>query len=77
MIESRGDPLDPPFFLGEENPFFSIKRVFTPRAPRFPKITTKGLVALWTLTRVVDDKKCSFRAKIESRMALKSIPCLK
>jgi len=36
-----------------ENPFFSVKRVFTPRAPRFPKRTTKGLAALWTLASVL------------------------
>ena len=29
-------------FTRGKNPFFSIKRVFTPRAPRFPKTTTKG-----------------------------------
>ena len=40
-------------FTRGENPFFSIKRVFTPRAPRFPKKTTKGLAALWTLARVL------------------------
>jgi len=31
------------------NPFFSIKRVSSPHAPLFPKRTTKGLAALWTL----------------------------
>ena len=29
-------------FTKGKNPFFSIKRVFPPRAPRFPKTTTKG-----------------------------------
>jgi len=50
-LKSKGRaPLgEPLFFLGEENPFFSIKRVFFPQTPFFPKRTTKGLVALWTL----------------------------
>jgi hypothetical protein len=45
--------LETPLFLGEENPFFSIKRVFLPQTPTFPKRTTKGLAALWTLGKGV------------------------
>jgi len=33
-------------YMRGENPFFSIKRVFTPHTPRFPKKTTKGCT-LW------------------------------
>ena len=29
-------------FMRGENPFFSIKRVFSPQTPLFPKRTTKG-----------------------------------
>ena len=36
-------------FMRGGNPFFSIKRVSSPHAPLFPKRTTKGLAALWTL----------------------------
>jgi len=45
-------------FTRGENPFFSIKRVFTPRAPRFPKRTTKGdSIPLETLVRKVKKKE--------------------
>ena len=40
-------------------PFFSIKRVFSPRAPLFPKKTTKGLAALWTLAYKLLLKFCA------------------
>ena len=35
--------------MERENPFFSIKRVFSLHTSLFPKRTTKGLAALWTL----------------------------
>jgi len=45
-------------YMRGENPFFSIKRVFTPHTPRFPKRTTKGdSIPLETLVRKVKKKE--------------------
>jgi len=64
--------------LGEENPFFSIKRVFLPQTPTIPKRTTKGLAALWTLAWGICSGvgDCSLRdwARCEARLC--SVPCL-
>ena len=71
--------MESPLFLGKENPFFSIKRVFLPQAPTFPKRTTKGLAALWTLGRGVGFGGLGFVAYvtgIDVRHDCSSVPCV-
>jgi hypothetical protein len=38
-------------FVERENPFFSIKRVFSLHTSLFPKKTTREFATLWTLGR--------------------------
>ena len=45
--------------MERENPFFSIKRVFSLHTSLFPKRTTKGLAALWTLAYKLLLKFCA------------------
>ena len=65
-------------FMRGGNPFFSIKRVSSPHAPLFPKRTTKGLAALWTLAGelvlVAGDFAHVFG--LDVRHGCASVPCL-
>jgi hypothetical protein len=40
-------------FVERENPFFSIKRVLSLHTSLSPKRTTKDLVGLWTLDKMI------------------------